>query len=210
VSTTAVIVTVVVIVLVLLVLALVVASTRKRRSAQLRDEFGPEYDRTVDDAGKRRHAEKELQSRKEEHEQLELRPLTPSAQQRFTEAWKGVQTRFVDTPALALSEADTLVTQLLDERGYPIGDFDTSARLLSVEHSHVLDSYRSAHAVEVSSRSRTADTETVRNAFLDFRSVFEDVMAEATRESDSTGAQEDPYPATDEPQVTRQRRSTRS
>jgi len=206
VSTTAIVVTVVVVVLVLLVLAAVIMGMRRRRSDQLREEFGPEYDRTLDDAGKRRDAEKDLLTRKEEHDKLQLRPLSPSAQQRFNEAWTGVQTRFVDTPALALSEADTLVTQLLQERGYPIDDFDTSTRMLSVEHSHVLDAYRSAHSVEMSSRARTADTETVRNAFLDFRSVFEDVMAEATRDSGN----DEPYPATDEPQVTQQRRGTRS
>lgn len=203
-STTATVVTVVVIVLALLVIASVIATSRKRRSAQLRDEFGPGYDRTVDDAGKRREAEKDLLARKEEHDSLELRPLTASAQQRFTEAWKGVQTRFVDTPALALSEADTLVTQLLDERGYPVQDFDTSTRLLSVEHAHVMEAYRSAHSVEVSSRTSRADTETVRNAFLDFRSVFEDVMADATRDG---GGSDAPYPASDGVQ---QPRTTRS
>ncbi|MCW2968038.1 MAG: hypothetical protein JWM71_1810, partial [Solirubrobacteraceae bacterium] len=143
---------------------------------------------------------------------LQLRPLTPAAQQRFTDAWTSVQTRFVDTPALALTEADTLVTQLLTERGYPVEDFDTKSRLLSVEHADLMDSYRNAHQVEVASRARAADTETVRNAFLDFRSVFENVMADATNDSatdtgtstggrrgtgavDQTAVSDDPYPS---------------
>ena len=185
-STSTVVAIVLIVALVLLLAAVVAAAARKRRTARLRDSFGPEYDRTVEDAGRRRDAEKELLARREEHEQLQLRPLTPAARDRFSTAWAGVQSRFVDTPAVALTEADALVTELLTERGYPVEDFDTKSRLLSVEHAGVMDSYRSAHAVEVASRARTADTETVRNAFLDFRRVFEDVM--------SDGADE-PYPA---------------
>lgn len=125
-----------------------------------------------------------MQARKDEHEQLQLRPLTPAAQQRFTTAWVGVQSRFVDTPALALAEADSLVTQLLAERGYPVDDFDGRQRLLSVEHADVLDGCRRAHDVELASRARTADTETVRTAFLDFRRVFESVMDDSTSSAD--------------------------
>ena len=198
-SSTEIVAIVLVLVIALLLVLVAMTALRKRRSANLRNDFGKEYDRTVEEAGKRRDAEKELLARKEEHGSLELRPLTRTAQQRFTSAWTGIQTRFVDTPALALTEADALVTQLLSERGYPVDDFDTKTRLLSVEHTDVLEAYRHAHDVEEQSRARTADTETVRNAFLDFRRVFEDVMAGAAADDDQA-----PYPD-DEPQVTRQR-----
>jgi hypothetical protein len=165
------------VVVVLLLVALGLAAARKRRSAALREEFGPEYDRALDDTGKRRDAEKDLAARKDEHDQLELRPLTPAARERYTASWTAAQARFVDAPAQALNEADALVTQLMAERGYPTDDFDSRTRLLSVEHAHVLDDYRSAHEVELASRARTADTESVRNAMLDFRRVFEDLMA---------------------------------
>jgi hypothetical protein len=174
-----------VVALVLIVLAalLVVAviAVRKRRSSALRAEFGPEYDRAD---------ERDLRARKEEHEQLTLRDLTPAARQRFTDAWASAQSSFVDTPALALTQADTLVTQLLTERGYPVDDFDTKARLLSVDHSDVMDSYRAAHEVEVANQAGTAGTEAIRNAFLDFRQVFETVLAQA-------GGPAEAYPAED-------------
>lgn len=167
--------TAIVVLAVLLVVAAAVAVlATRRRSARLREGFGPEYDRTVEDVGKRRTAEKELQARRDEHAELELRELTPAARERFSTEWLAVQSRFVDTPELALSQADTLVTQLLTERGYPVDDFDTKSRLLSVEHADVMDAYRSAN--EVAGRARSADTEAVRNAFLDFRQVFENVM----------------------------------
>lgn len=196
-STTAVIA----VVLVLLVAALLVGVLviNRRRTARLRDEFGPEYDVASDRHRKRRDAEKDLLARKQEHGQLALRSLTPDALERFTEAWSAVQTRFVDTPALALTEADTLVTSLLTERGYPVDDFDTKARLLSVEHAGVMDSYRSAHKTEIANQSAAASTEEIRNAFLDFRRVFEDVLADARRDP---AGDSDVYP--DEQPETRQ------
>lgn len=195
------VVTIVAIVVIVLLAAAVAVATRKRRSTQLREEFGPEYDRTVGDAGKRRDAEKDLAARKDEYAELDLRPLTPAARERYTSSWTQVQAKFVDAPALAVSEADTLVTQLMADRGYPTEDFDVQARLLSVEHAHVLESYRSAHTVELASRARQATTEDIRNAMLDFRRVFEDVMAESDNTSDGSGSDtrnstgdSEPYP----------------
>jgi hypothetical protein len=196
------VVTLVAIVVIVAFAVVVAVAAGKQRSTRLRQEFGPEYDRTVRDADKRREAEKELAARKDEHAELDLRPLTPAARERYLSSWAEVQARFVDAPALAVNEADTLVTQLMAERGYPTEDFDAQARLLSVEHAHVLDSYRSAHDVELSSRTRQASTEDIRNAMLDFRRVFEDVMADSRDDrdandprgaGDSTAASE-PYP----------------
>jgi hypothetical protein len=171
--------TVVVVALVVVLLVLAVAAARRHRTSRLRNEFGGEYDRTVDGVGKRRQAEKDLAARKEEHAQLELRPLSAAARERYTSEWTQVQARFVDAPAMALSEADTLVTRLLAERGYPTDGFDEQSRLLSVEHAHVLDGYRAAHDVELTGRTTgQVDTEAVRNAMLDFRRVFEDVIGE--------------------------------
>jgi hypothetical protein len=182
-STAAVIALVVIVILALLVAAILAAAARKRRTDRLRGEFGNEYDRTLDDAGKRRTAEKDLAARKEEHAELELRPLSAAARERYTASWTQVQARFVDSPVLAVSEADALVTELMNERGYPTDEFDSQARLLSVEHGHVLESYRSAHAVELESRTQRAGTEDIRNAMLDFRRVFEDVMGEAASDN---------------------------
>jgi hypothetical protein len=177
-STQDVIIVVAAVAAVLLLAAAVAVAARKRRSDRLRGEFGSEYDRTVEDTGKRRDAEKDLAARKEEHAELELRPLSPAARERYQSNWMQLQSRFVDAPASAVSEADLLVTQLMAERGYPTEDFDSQARLLSVEHTHVLDSYRQAHDVELASRGGRAGTEDIRNAMLDFRRVFEEVMAD--------------------------------
>lgn len=175
-STQAVIAIVIVVAVVVVAVALVAAAARKRRSSRLRGEFGSEYDRTVQDTGKRRQAERDLADRKDEHDRLQLRPLTPAARERYTASWTQLQVKFLDAPVLAVNEADTLVTELMADRGYPTDNFDAQARLLSVEHAHVLDGYRSAHDVELKSRAQEASTEDIRNAMLDFRRVFEDLM----------------------------------
>lgn len=176
--TTQTVIGIVVVVVLLVVLAAVVQAVRSRRSQQLREEFGPEYERTVEGADSRRDAERDLAARKEEHAQLELQPLTPAARERYTTSWAQVQSRFVDAPSLALHEGDTLVTQLMAERGYPADDFDTKARMLSVENAQVLDRYRAAHEVELASRDQRAGTEEVRHALIDLRAVFEQLVTE--------------------------------
>ncbi len=175
------------IVLALVVLALVVAARRRRRRRQeLQGTFGAEYDRTVEGAGKRRDAERELTERQQRHDALTIRPLSPASRQRYLTAWDGVQTRFVDRPVLALTEADQLVTQLMAERGYPTDGVRSQEEMLSVEHTAVLDSFRAGHAIEQANRQDSADTEQVRQGMLHFRAVFEALLDDGTS---------DPYPA---------------
>ena len=182
-STTQIVVLVVVALLVVAVVAAVAAlAKRKRRTSELRGTFGSEYDRTVEGSDKRKDAERELAERKARHESLDIRPLSAASRQRYLTAWEGVQSRFVDSPVLALSEADALLTRLLGERGFPIDDERTQADMLSVEHTHVLDSFRAGHAIEQANTTGNADTEQVRQGMLHFRQVFEELVSEGASE----------------------------
>ena len=174
------------VVAVALIAALVAAVQRRRRREQLRGTFGQEYDRTVDGADTRRDAERELLERKQRHDALDIRPLPAASRQRYLTAWEGVQSRFVDSPVLALSEADALITRLLGERGFPTDDVRTQEDMLSVEHTHVLDGFRAGHAIEQANTVGSADTEQVRQGMLHFREVFEVLVSESG---------DDPYPA---------------
>lgn len=194
-TTEIVVLAVVAVVVLALVAALVAVAKRRRQREQLRGTFGEEYDRTVESADKRRDAERELLERKERHDALEIRPLSAASRQRYLTAWDGVQSRFVDSPVLALSEADALITRLLAERGFPTDDLRTQEDMLSVEHTHVLDGFRAGHAIEQANTVGSADTEQVRQGMLHFRQVFEELVSEGT----------DPYP-TDE---TRERTAER-
>ena len=118
------------IVLAVVVVALIVAGliwSRRRRSDHLRDKFGPEYDRAVEDKGGRAKAEAELAEREKRVEKLNIRPLDTSERREFIDRWTEVQARFVDDPPRAVAFADALLGQVMKARGYPVSDFDQRA-----------------------------------------------------------------------------------
>lgn len=156
---------------------------QSRRRSGLREHFGPEYDRTVGSAGSRRKAEQELAEREKAHEALDIRPLSEDARARLTDDWKRAESRFMDDPELAAREADRVVRDVLDERGYPKDDFDKQAAAVSVDHPDVAQRYRHGHEM-VHSNGATGDerTENLRKAMVDFRAVFQELVEETEPE----------------------------
>jgi hypothetical protein len=112
---------------------------QRQRSEQLRSRYGPEYERTVTQVGDKRRAESELLKRQERVAQLDIRPLSAEQCTSYMQQWRTVQTRFVDDPKGAVTEADRLVEDVMKNRGYPISDFDQRAADLSVHHPRVVD-----------------------------------------------------------------------
>jgi len=151
----------------------------RRRTARLRERFGPEYDRTVENRGGRREAEADLGSRVERREKLEIRALAPEARARYQEAWLEVQARFVDDPAAAVAGADQLVGSVMSERGYPLDDFERRAEDISVDHPQVVERYRSAHGIARKNAEGQATTEDLRQAIKHYRALFEDLLEPA-------------------------------
>jgi hypothetical protein len=154
-------------------LAIAWAAARKRRSSHLREGFGPEYDRTVEEAGSRRRAESELSDREKRREELDIRPLAPGTRDRFADRWRTVQERFVDDPNGALNDAHVLVIEVMRERGYPTDDFEQRAADVSVDHPHVVENYRAAYAI---SERGDADTEQQRQAMVHYRALFDELL----------------------------------
>jgi hypothetical protein len=168
---------VIIVVAALIVLALIGATARrKQRTQQLREGFGPEYDRTVDETGGRRGAERELQQRQERREELDIRELAPAARERHLESWKALQARFVDDPGSSVREADRLVQDVMRERGYPVDDFEQRAADISVDHPHVVEHYRAAHHVWVSNERGQATTEDLRQSVVHYRALFDELL----------------------------------
>jgi hypothetical protein len=153
---------------------------RARRSTALKDQFGPEYDRTVDSAGSRRKAEQELAGREEAHDELDIRPLSEAARTRYLEDWQRAERRFVDDPELAAREADSIVRGVLDDKGYPDDDFDSRAAAVSVDHPTLVSRYRHGHdMVHGNGAKGDQRTENLRKAMVDFRAVFEQLVEPA-------------------------------
>ncbi len=164
-------------VVVVLVVAVVAWSlSRRRRSARLREHFGPEYERTVGELGEPRAAEAELREREKKRKKLDIVELTPEAQAEHAATWLRVQTDFVDDPQDAVGQAERLVTRVMRERGYPIDDFDQQAADISVDHPDIVDNYRSAHAIYRSQHNGDISTEDARQAFVHYRALFDRLL----------------------------------
>jgi hypothetical protein len=149
---------------------------RRRRTDRLRQQFGPEYDRTVAESGEQQVAEKELVARKRNRDKLDIRPLSRDALQAYSHRWRQVQTAFVDSPSTALDDADRLLTDVMRERGYPVDDFDQRAADISVDHPAVVENYRSAHAIHRSKQNGGNNTENQRQAFVHYRALFDKLL----------------------------------
>jgi hypothetical protein len=176
-----------VIVLVLLVLAVAVGaaawmSMQRRRTEELRERFGPEYDHAVQELGDQHQAEAELQARQKRVERLKIQPLEPAERDRFVTAWRSTQAQFVDDPAGAIAEADRLVAEVMRARGYPVGDFEQRAADISVDHPDVLEHYRAAHTIALANERGQTNTEDLRQAMVHYRALFEELLETRERE----------------------------
>jgi hypothetical protein len=149
---------------------------RKRRgtTADLRQKFGPEYDRAVLAHGSK--AEAKLADREKRIEKLNIRDLDSMEHERYSKQWQALQSRFVDSPKGAIAEADDLVCSVMKVRGYPVADFDQRAADISVDHPRVVENYRLAHQIALRAGKEGASTEELRTAMIHYRSLFEELV----------------------------------
>lgn len=165
-----------VVVLVAIALAVWSSYKKKKQSRRLQERFGPEYGRSLDDLGSRTKAESELKAREKRVELLTIVPLSPSDAARFSQTWKDLQGRFVDNPKGAVVQAGHLVRELMQKRGYPMGDFERRAADISVDHPEVVAHYREAQAIAVRDERGEADTEDLRKAVVHYRALFDELL----------------------------------
>src|ERR1700721_2091094 len=141
---------------------------RKRRTERLRTQFGgAEYDRAVKEGGGQRKAEAVLDQLADRVEALHIRELAQGDRTRFVESWTKVQSRFVDSPGGAVTDADQL-----------LGDFEQRAADISVDHPLVLENYRAAHNSALLQTQGKTSTEDLRQAMIHYRTLFEELVRE--------------------------------
>lgn len=150
--------------------------SQKRHSAQLQEAFGPEYDRALGESGSKKDGEAQLRARQQRVEELHLRELETGERVRLSRAWATTQARFVDEPPAAIAEAQSLVDEAMSARGYPMGDFAQRAADISVDHPNVVSNYRAARAVADESARGQVGTESLRQAMVHYRSLFDDLL----------------------------------
>ena len=156
---------------------------RARRRRNLQQRFGPEYERVVARHGDRGTAERELRTRERRHAELDISELSEADRLRYREEWLRIQAGFVEDPSQAVNAADGLVTRLMSDMGYPTGEFEEQADTLSVEHSRTLGRYRLAHEIQTANERHEASTEELRQAFVHYRTLAEELLGTATADT---------------------------
>ena len=168
-----------VVILIVAIVAIAVAAwalMERTRTRNLKRQFGPEYDRTLDLEGNARRAAAVLSERQKRVEKYPIRHLTREECDHFAARWKRVQERFVDDPRDAVAQADVMITEAMRTRGYPMMDFDQRADDLSVDHPALVQEYRVAHDIAARAAQGAASTEDLRRAMQSYRALFEQVL----------------------------------
>ena len=167
------------VILILVILALAAVAwfiLTRRRTQQLRSRFGPEYQHAIEEFGSQGRAEEALRSREKRMERLTLRPLSREDSDRLDHRWHDLQARFVDDPAASIHDADVLIAEVMQARGYPMTDFDRRAEDISVSHPVVVQKYRTAHEIAQRHEKGQASTEDLRQALVCYRDLFDEML----------------------------------
>jgi hypothetical protein len=59
-------------------------------------------------------------------------------------------------------------------------NFEQRSADISVDHPHVVDNYRTAHAISLANDRDQAVTEDLRQAMVHYRALFEELLEDAT------------------------------
>jgi Tfp pilus assembly protein PilX len=176
---------VVVVIVVVALLAFAPAALRRRR---LQQRFGPEYDRAVADAPSRREAEAELAEREKRVRSLDIRPLDAATLNRYAIQWNVIQEQFVDAPANSVTSAQSLITAVMNDRGYPTEDSGQIMADLSVDYARTIEEFRTAQELSGRVSNGTASTEDLRQAMVHYRSLFRELLGEPAQPADAAAA----------------------
>jgi hypothetical protein len=169
---------IIIVVLVLVIIGAILGPifARRKRSARLHDQFGTEYDHTVQTMGDEKKAQAELEERQKHVEALDIRSLSADERGRYLADWTAVQSKFVDEPGQAIVDADRLIIEVMQIRAYPVSDFDQRAADISVSYPALVTNYRAAREIAIKNEQHQANTEELRQAMIYYRSLFEELL----------------------------------
>ena len=166
------------VVLILVVMGAIMAPTfaRRKRSERLHDQFGTEYDHTLEAMGSEKKAHAELKERQKHVDALDIHPLSASEHKRYSDDWTAIQFEFVDNPGQAIIDADGLIMEVMQLRAYPVSDFEQRAADVSISYPAFVGNYRAARVIALKNKEHQADTEELRQAMIYYRSLFEELL----------------------------------
>jgi hypothetical protein len=159
----------------------------RRRRLELRERFGSEYGRTIEQAKSRRAGEEELLERQDRHRHVRLHPVSEARVADFRERLEQLQSSFVTAPVSAVRNVDGLLTEVAVARGYPDGAPDRILSDVSVDHPEEVAAHRRGQALLTRADATHApDTERLRRAFVASRQLFDVLVAEAVPAAETT------------------------
>jgi Tfp pilus assembly protein PilX len=179
-----------IVVVVIIVAALIAVASLAARRRRLQQRFGPEYDRAVEGSDSRLKAEAELAEREKRVKGLDLRPIEPAARASYLAQWTRIQEQFVDSPTDAVTAAQSLITSVMADRGYPTEDVAQITADLSVDHANTLGRFRTAQDISARVADGTASTEDLRQAMVHYRALFQELLGEAVPDETPYGTAE--------------------
>ena len=183
-STSTLIGAIAVVIVVVVAIGLIIKAQRSKR---LKNRFGPEYHRAVEETGSATRAESKLEKLERRVEGFKIRALSPADRTNFLEAWARIQARFVDDPRGAVTEADRLIQGIMSARGYPVSDFEQRAADISVDHPLVVEHYRAGHDISIRHKQGLTNTEDLRQAMIHYRTLFVELAGESELTHSMTG-----------------------
>lgn len=158
-----------IVVLLIIAVAAAIASTAIRR----RHQAGGEFSRLAREGGPWR-AMTEYTARRRRVAKLGIKPLSAERRASYERQWTVAQDRFIDSPLQSTTTAAALVAAVAAERGYDVSDTDRLLADLSVHHGQHLDGYR--QATRTTEHGDAAPTEELREALLNHRALFRDLL----------------------------------
>lgn len=161
----------------IIIIGLVSVGVRRRRM-RARDGFGLSYKRGAAERRDRESSERVLRFRKGAGEKSRIRPLSPTDRASFRYRWNEVQSDFVEDPNSALARAQSLVTNVMQARGYPVAELDQAADL-SAEHPIVIDNYRAVREIALRHSRGQATAEDLRQAVMHYRALFQELIEDS-------------------------------
>ena len=181
-------------VVVVIAVVVIVAGVMVSRHQRIQRRFGPEYTRVADELKSQLKADAEFADRERRVRQFHIQPLPEIGRTKYLAEWTAVQERFVDQPEQAVREAQRLVVTVMEKRGYPTEGYDQALADLSVEHAGTLDRLRAAHDVSERAIAGTASTEDLREAMINYRALFSELLGQPSEPPAEPG--EDAAPPT--------------
>jgi len=163
---------------VVIVLGLLIWTLHDRMSREMSEEFVAAYSRALRQLDDQHEAEAEFNLRRDAGNMLVIRPLPTSERTRFADSWRSLQPLFINDPDDAVKEADRLIYDVMQTRGYPMREFAQRAADVSVEYPDIVSHYREVHRLAQRAADGQATTDEERRALVEYRELFDELLGD--------------------------------